>query len=68
MLLSLVLPLVGVALTLWLWTSLSGMTLLVGLAWLVVGALWLVWVTRGFRRPLPEAGMDEQSAGERVSA
>lgn len=67
-LLSLVLPLVGVALTLWLWTSLSGMTLLVGLAWLVVGALWLVWVTRGFRRPLPEAAMDEQSAGERVSA
>ncbi|MFQ6172739.1 APC family permease [Oryzobacter sp. R7] len=67
-LLSLVLPLVGVALTVWLWTSLSGATLLVGLAWLAVGALWLLWVSRGFRRPLPESSMDEHAVREDVSA
>jgi len=46
-------PLVGFALTVWLWTSLSGPTMTVGLIWLAVGISWLVLVTRGFRRPTP---------------
>ena len=53
-------PLVGFALCLWLWTSLSGTSLKVGLAWLVVGAIWLLVLTRGFRRPPPELDLSEQ--------
>lgn len=50
---NLVLPLIGFVLTVWLWTSLSGRTLVVGLSWLGIGLLWLLMVTRGFRRPTP---------------
>ena len=76
---NLVLPLVGFALTLWLWTSLSPRTFVVGLIWLGLGVVLLAVVTRGFRRPVPmldlreEAGADEPappvgaaSAGERA--
>lgn len=49
----LILPLLGFILTVWLWTSLSGLTLVVGLCWLGIGFLWLLVVTRGFRRPTP---------------
>ena len=44
---------------LWLWTSLSGTTLIVGLIWLAIGFLWLLWVTRGFRRPTPVLDLEE---------
>ena len=50
---SLIFPLIGVILTVWLWTSLSGLTLVIGLCWLTIGFLWLLGVTRGFRRPTP---------------
>ncbi|MCV7067204.1 amino acid permease [Mycolicibacterium farcinogenes] len=38
---NLVLPLIGFLLTVWLWTSLSGVTLIIGLAWLAAGFVWL---------------------------
>lgn len=69
---NLVLPLVGFALTLWLWTSLSPRTFVVGLIWLALGVVLLAVVTRGFRRPVPmldlreEAAFDETPAGERA--
>jgi amino acid transporter len=50
---NLIMPGIGFILTLWLWTSLSRLTLMVGLCWLGVGLLWLLAVTRGFRRPTP---------------
>jgi hypothetical protein len=43
----------------WLWTSLSGLALTIGLIWLGVGFLWLLVVTRGFRRPTPVLDMQE---------
>jgi len=49
----LVLPLIGFVLTVWLWFSLSGLTLIVGMCWLGIGLLWLLIVTQGFRRPTP---------------
>lgn len=49
----LILPGIGFVLTVWLWTSLSRLTLVVGLCWLGVGLVWLLAVTRGFRRPTP---------------
>ncbi len=48
-----VLPLIGLALTLWLWTSLSGLTLVIGLSWLAIGFVYLAIRTHGFRRPTP---------------
>lgn len=55
---NLLLPGVGFLLTAWLWTSLSGLTLLVGLCWLAIGFIWLLAVTAGFRRPTPVLEMD----------
>ena len=49
----LIVPSVGVVLTLWLWTSLSPRALIVGLIWLAVGFVYLLVLTRGFRRPTP---------------
>lgn len=59
---NLILPLTGLALTLWLWTSLSGLTLIIGLIWLAVGFAWLLLQTRGFRRPTPVLDMEEAHA------
>jgi amino acid transporter len=56
---NLVLPLIGFLLTLWLWTSLSGLTLVIGLIWLAAGFAWLVGVTRGFQRQTPVLDMRE---------
>ena len=50
----LVLPLIGFALSVWLWTSLDANAMTVGLIWLGLGALYLVWLTRGFRQAPPE--------------
>ena len=56
---NLVLPLIGVGLTLWLWTSLAPMTFVVGLIWLAAGIVALAIVTRGFRRPTPMLDLKE---------
>lgn len=59
MLNNLVLPLIGFALTVWLWTSLSGRTFIIGLSWLALGVVILAIVTRGFRRPTPMLDLKE---------
>ena len=56
---NLILPGIGFALTVWLWTSLSGDALRLGLIWLAVGFIWLLVVTHGFRRPTPVLDMKE---------
>lgn len=56
---NLVLPLIGFALTVWLWTSLAPVTFLFGLGWLVLGVILLAIVTRGFRRPTPMLDLKE---------
>ncbi|PDQ35177.1 MAG: Putrescine importer PuuP [Candidatus Lumbricidophila eiseniae] len=50
---NIVVPLIGFALTVWLWTSLSARSFYVGLGWLVLGVIILTLSTRGFRRPTP---------------
>lgn len=54
-----VLPVIGFILTLWLWTSLSGTALTIGLIWLAIGFVWLLAVTRGFQRPTPVLDLEE---------
>jgi putrescine importer len=56
---NLILPAIGFMLTAWLWTSLSFLTLEVGLIWLAIGFAWLLFVTRGFSRPTPVLDMTE---------
>jgi putrescine importer len=56
---NLILPLIGFFLTAWLWTSLSGRALAIGLIWLAVGFAWLLFITRGFQRPTPTLALEE---------
>ena len=56
-----VVPLVGLALTLWLWTSLSQLTLIVGLSWFAVGFAYLAVHTGGFRRKAPSVNFEENA-------
>jgi putrescine importer len=56
---NLILPAIGFVLTAWLWTSLSSLTLEVGLIWLAVGLIWLLVVTRTFTRPTPVLAIEE---------
>jgi amino acid transporter len=56
---NLIAPVIGFLLTAWLWTSLSGTALIVGLIWLAIGFIWLLAVTRGFRRPTPVLDIEE---------
>jgi putrescine importer len=49
-----VLPFLGFAFTIYLWTQLSGLTFEIGLSWVGVGFLYLLYLTRGFRRSPPE--------------
>lgn len=53
------LPLVGFALIVWLWTSLSLLTLGIGLAWFAVGLAYLAFHTRGFSHKAPEVQFSE---------
>ena len=65
---NLVLPLIGFALTVWLWTSLSPRTFVVGLIWLALGLVLLAVVTRGFRRPVPMLDLREEAPVEDAPA
>ena len=56
------LPFIGFAMTLWLWTSLSGQTFLYGGIWLLLGVLVLSWSTKFFRRPVPKMDFSEEGA------
>jgi len=54
-----VVPLVGLSLTLWLWTSLSALTMVIGLCWFALGLAYLAMLTAGFRRPVRVVGFSE---------
>ncbi|MEB3370907.1 APC family permease [Saccharopolyspora mangrovi] len=51
-------PGIGVALTVWLWTSLSHLTFIIGLSWVAVGLVQLFRITRGFNEPAPTTTSD----------
>lgn len=56
---ALILPLIGFGLTIWLWTSLSGLTFVIGLSWMVLGVIILMIATRFFTRPVPQLEIRE---------
>ena len=47
-------PLIGLAVIIWLMTHLDSNALILGGIWLVVGFAWLLYLTRGLRKPPPE--------------
>ena len=49
-----VLPGVGFVLTIWIWTSLTASAFTIGLIWLGAGFVYLLFVTKGFRKKAPE--------------
>lgn len=53
------LPGTGFVLTLWLWTSLSGLSFTLGLSWAALGVVYLACLTRGFRRSTPHLQLEE---------
>lgn len=60
LLLFLICPLIGLIADLWLMISLDKLAIMLGLAWLAIGCVYLAWLTGGFRRQPPE--MDFQEA------
>jgi putrescine importer len=54
-----VVPGIGVLLTAWLWTSLSPSALMAGGVWLAIGFVYLLILTRGFRKPTPMLDLAE---------
>jgi putrescine importer len=56
-----ILPVLGFAFTMYLWTQLSGLTFEIGLGWLAVGFAYLLALTRMFRRPPPEMYSGDES-------
>lgn len=55
----LLLPAIGVCLTIWLWTSLDAKALKIGMTWLAIGLAYLIFMTRGFRRKPPTISDEE---------
>ncbi|MFJ3957454.1 hypothetical protein [Arthrobacter sp. NPDC090010] len=53
------LPALGAVITVWMLTQLSGIALTAGVCWLALGFVYLLWLTRGFRRPTPKMRLDE---------
>lgn len=49
-----VVPVIGFGLTVWLWTSLSPQSIAIGVGWTALGGVWLLIITRGFRKPVPK--------------
>ncbi|MGY6236805.1 APC family permease [Burkholderia ambifaria] len=53
-----VVPALGFAMNVWLWSGLSRQTFYVGIGWLALGLCQLLWLTRGFTRPAPTLSMN----------
>ena len=56
-----VVPLAGAIVDLYLLMNLDGRAKLVGLAWLLIGVIWLAWLTHGFRKEPPRISIGEET-------
>ena len=61
-------PFLGFAFTIYLWTKLSGIAFEVGLAWLAVGFVYLLVLTRGFQKAPPAMYTGEEEGTEPARA
>lgn len=58
-----IIPMLGVVVDLYLLFKLSSLALTVGGIWLVIGVVYLVFLTKGFKRPAPGLDIDEVERG-----
>ena len=58
----LLLPLCGCASVAVLWVNLDSTAMTLGLTWAAIGIVYLAYLTRGFRRPVPTLGVDADKA------
>ena len=59
-----VVPIIGLAVIIWLMTHLDWKALALGCTWAVIGLCWLTWMTRGFRIAPPEMELTESADDE----
>ncbi|MDQ6738909.1 MAG: amino acid permease, partial [Actinomycetota bacterium] len=52
-------PAIGFLINAYLWANLDPLAMTVGVVWTLIGVVYLLWITRGFRRPTPEVAFDE---------
>ncbi|WP_269410014.1 APC family permease [Lentibacillus daqui] len=52
-------PFIGVILCIWLWTSLSKFAFMLGISWLTIGLIYLMYLTRMFKNQPPKMSFDE---------
>lgn len=52
-------PGIGFLINAYLWANLDPLAMTVGIVWTLIGVVYLLWITRGFRRPTPEVAFDE---------
>ncbi|MDQ6755245.1 MAG: APC family permease [Actinomycetota bacterium] len=57
-----VLPALGALICAYLLSSLDSAAIWLGVSWLILGVLYLTWLTRGFRRQPPELALEETGA------
>ena len=62
-LLWIVLPLAGAIIDFYLLLNLDGRAKVIGLMWLLLGVVWLAWLTRGFRQAPPQLSIDTNPEG-----
>ncbi|CAM4009679.1 hypothetical protein KLQU111869_27575 [Klebsiella quasipneumoniae subsp. similipneumoniae] len=55
------LPMMGFVMSVWLWVHLEQRALEVGLLWLLAGFIYLLWLTRGWRKSPPSVNPDDIS-------
>ncbi|WP_058913768.1 APC family permease [Entomohabitans teleogrylli] len=53
------LPIIGFLLSVWLWSHLEPDALKVGMTWLVIGFIYLLWLTKGLRQAPPSVKYDD---------
>jgi len=59
-------PLLGAGFTLWLWTHLEFDALILGGIWMAIGLGYLIYMTKFFRRGLPEFSFDKEIIPDQV--
>jgi putrescine importer len=61
-------PALGFLINVYLWAHLDALAMTVGLTWTVIGFIYLLWMTRGFQRPVPEMAFEQAEVPAREPA
>lgn len=57
-------PLIGLIVIIWLLTHLDSKALILGIVWVIIGFVWLLYLTKGLREPPPEMDFGEDPAAD----